>query len=266
MAATAMGGGAHLLDPYQPGRGFLRSMPAQCKIVAAFGYVICVVVTPITAGWAFGVHLLVLASLCALARLRPLFVIRRLAVEIPFLAFAAALPFVVPGPRVELLGLGLSRPGLEQAFGLLARATLGLMTVIVLAATTPANDLLAGLERLRLPPVIIAVASFMIRYSGLVVDQMRRMGVARRSRGHEPRSLRATGVLAASLGNLFIRSYERGERVHLAMLARGYSGTMPAATPIVSPRPGQWATASALVVLGVVVAVAGRSLDLGVAS
>ncbi|OAA28029.1 cobalt/nickel transport system permease protein, partial [Frankia sp. EI5c] len=232
--------GAHILDPFQPGSGALYRMPAQCKIVAAFGYVICVVSTPITAGRAFGVHLLVLVGLCTAARLRPLFVLRRLAVELPFLAFAAALPFVVGGPRVEVLGVGLSRPGLEQGFGLLARATLGLMTVIVLAATTPTRDLLVGLERLRMPAVILAVASFMIRYAGLIVDQMRRMSVARRSRGHEARSLRATGVLAASLGTLFIRSYERGERVHLAMLARGYTGTIPGTLQVTAPRPVQW--------------------------
>ncbi|WP_420497188.1 cobalt ECF transporter T component CbiQ [Parafrankia sp. FMc2] len=256
-------GGMHVLDPYQPGRSVLHAMPAQCKIVAALGYVICVVVTPITAGWAFLAHLLVLVTLCAVARLRALLVVRRLALELPFLAFAAALPFVVPGPRVEVLGLGLSRPGLEQAFGLLARATLGLMTVIVLAATTPARDLLVGLERLRLPPVIIAVASFMIRYAGLVVGQMRRMAVARRSRGHEARSLRATGVLAASLGTLFIRSYERGERVHLAMLARGYSGTLPGALPTAAPRPAQWTLAGGLIAFGATVAVVARNAGLG---
>jgi cobalt/nickel transport system permease protein len=241
-------------------------MPAQCKIVAAFGYVVCVVVTPVGATWAFGVHLLVLASLCAVARLRPLLVVRRLAVELPFLAFAAALPFAVPGPRVEVLGVALSRPGLEQAFGLLARATLGLMAVIVLAATTPVRDLLVGLERLKMPPVIVAVASFMIRYAGVVVDQMNRMSVARRSRGHEPRTLRATGVLAASLGTLFIRSYERGERVHLAMLARGYSGALPGALPGPAPHAAQWAPAVGLVLLGVAVAVAGRSVDPGLLS
>ncbi|TCJ40130.1 cobalt ECF transporter T component CbiQ [Parafrankia sp. BMG5.11] len=256
-------GGAHVLDPYHPGGSVLHRLPAQCKIAATFGYVVCVVLTPITAGWAFGAHLAVVSGLCALARLPPGLVLRRLAVELPFVAFAVALPFVVPGERTEVLGVALSRPGLEQAFGLVARATLGLMTVIVLAATTPARELLVGLERLRMPPVIVAVASFMIRYAGIVIDQMGRMSIARRSRAHEPRSLLATRALAASLGTLFIRSYERGERVHLAMLARGYTGALPGALPGPAPRRAQWGAALCLVILGAAIAVLGRRLDLG---
>lgn len=53
------------------------------------------------------------------------------------------------------------------------------------------------------------------------------MRIARQSRGFQASGPRSWPVLAASAGTLFIRSYERGERVHLAMLSRGYSGAMP---------------------------------------
>jgi cobalt/nickel transport system permease protein len=56
---------------------------------------------------------------------------------------------------------------------------------------------------------------------------MQRMKVARESRGFTARNPRHWPVLARSAGALFIRSYERGERVHLAMLSRGYTGRMP---------------------------------------
>jgi cobalt/nickel transport system permease protein len=68
---------------------------------------------------------------------------------------------------------------------------------------------------------------FMIRYLDVVSDEMRRMKVARESRGFTARNVRHWPVLARSAGALFIRSYERGERVHLAMLSRGYTGTLP---------------------------------------
>ena len=68
---------------------------------------------------------------------------------------------------------------------------------------------------------------FMIRYLDVVTDELRRMQVARESRGFSARDPRHWPVLARSLGALFIRSYERGERVHLAMLSRGYTGKMP---------------------------------------
>ena len=68
---------------------------------------------------------------------------------------------------------------------------------------------------------------FMIRYLDVVTAEMGRMLVAMRSRGCDPRYPKHWPVLARSLGALFIRSYERGERVHLAMLSRGYTGTLP---------------------------------------
>ncbi len=68
---------------------------------------------------------------------------------------------------------------------------------------------------------------FMVRYLDVVTGEMARMMTAMRSRGYDPRSPRHWPTLARTLGALFIRSYERGERVHLAMLSRGYDGALP---------------------------------------
>ena len=78
-----------------------------------------------------------------------------------------------------------------------------------------------------MPDLLVQIMGFMIRYLEVVLGEMRRMMVAMRSRGCDPRSPRHWPVLARSLGALFIRSYERGERVHLAMLSRGYEGRLP---------------------------------------
>ena len=85
----------------------------------------------------------------------------------------------------------------------------------------------AGLERLRVPNLLVQIMGFMVRYLDVVTDEMRRMRVARESRGFTARDVRHWPVIARSAGALFIRSYERGERVHLAMLSRGYTGTLP---------------------------------------
>ena len=57
-----------------------------------------------------------------------------------------------------------------------------------------------------------------------------------RSRGFDPRSPRHWPALARTLGALFVRSYERGERVHLAMLSRGYDGTLIDELPVLDVR------------------------------
>jgi cobalt/nickel transport system permease protein len=74
---------------------------------------------------------------------------------------------------------------------------------------------------------MVQIASFMLRYVNVVNDEMERMKVARESRGFEATGVKHWKVLATAAGALFIRSYERGERVHLSMLSRGYEGVLP---------------------------------------
>jgi cobalt/nickel transport system permease protein len=143
--------------------------------------------------------------------------------------------------------------GLWAAWNLLAKATLGVVTSILLAATTDLRDLLAGLDRLRMPGLIVQIMSFMVRYGDVIADELRRMRIARESRGFSGRDVRAIPVVARSAGALFIRSYERGERVHLAMLSRGYDGTMPVTRDVAAGRR-EWLTGLALPGAALVVA------------
>jgi cobalt/nickel transport system permease protein len=147
--------------------------------------------------------------------------------EMPFILFALLLPFIGRGEQVDVLGMSLSVEGLWGAWNIVAKATLGLGASILVAATTTMPEFLRGFERLRLPRAFTSTLSFMIRYFDVISDDMRRMKVARLSRGHDPRWLWQARAVATSAGALFIRSYERGERVHLAMLSRGFSGALP---------------------------------------
>jgi cobalt/nickel transport system permease protein len=221
--------------------------------VATAAFVLAVVCTPREEMWAFGGFAAMLAAVAALARVTPGFLARRMAIEVPFVAFALLLPFVARGPRVEVLGLALSESGLWSAWNILAKASLGTAASILLAATTEPRQLLLGLERLRLPPLLVQIATFMLRYADVIVGEMRRMKVARAARGFDGRDVRAFGVLARSAGALFLRSYERGERVYLAMLSRGYEGRMPVLDEVGATR-AQWAGAAVLPVMAAVVA------------
>jgi cobalt/nickel transport system permease protein len=213
---------------YVAGESPVHRVAPEVKIAATVTYVLAVVATPREALWAFGGDVVLLAGVAVLAGLPPVLVARRLRIEIPFLLFAAFMPFTGASPRLDVLGVSLSEPGLWSAWNIVAKGTLGVAASIVLAATTPVADLLRGLDRLHVPRVITAIAGFMVRYLGIVAGEGRRMHVARQSRGYDPRWLWQARGMAASAGTLFVRSYERGERVYLAMLARGYDGTMPA--------------------------------------
>jgi cobalt/nickel transport system permease protein len=172
-------------------------------------------------------YLAVIVLVVAISRVPPTYLLKRMVVEVPFLVFALLLPFVAHGPRTEILGLTVSEHGLLAAWGLLAKGTLGVLASLTLAATTEPQDLLAGLERLRLPNLLVQIMAFMVRYLEVVTGEMQRMRIARASRGFAARNPKHWPVLATSMGALFIRSFERGERVHLAMLSRGYTGRMP---------------------------------------
>jgi cobalt/nickel transport system permease protein len=239
----------------------VHRIPAQVKIVALFVFVLAVVSTPAAAFWAFGLYGVMLVGAVVVAKLPALVVSRRLTVETPFIVFALLLPFVATGPQVEVLGLELSESGVLGAWNVLAKGTLGVIAAILLSATTAPRDLLAGLERLRLPSTLVAILSFMIRYLSVVSDDLHRMRIARESRGYTGGRAGHLKAVAGGVGALFVRSFERGERVHLAMRSRGYTGRMPMLSAS-GATSAQWLQGLAISLTAVVIAIAVRVVGL----
>jgi cobalt/nickel transport system permease protein len=212
------------------GHSAVHRAPAQLKILTLVGFMLVVVATPRDWFAAYAAYAAVVVVVIGVSKVPPTYLARRMVVEVPFVVFAVLMPFVATGPQVELpgpLGISVSEAGLWGAWALLVKGTLGVVASLTLAATTEPQELLRGLERLRLPTLLVQIMGFMIRYLDVVTDELGRMTVAMRSRGCDPRSPRHWPAMARSLGALFVRSYERGERVHLAMLSRGYDGQLP---------------------------------------
>jgi cobalt/nickel transport system permease protein len=256
------GHGGGLSGAYVPGSSPVHRLEPHTKLVAVLAFAAVVVATPVHAGWAPGAYAAFLGLLlvvAAVARVRPGRLLRSLVVELPFVFFAVLLPFVSRGPRVDVLGLSLSESGLVAGGGILAKATLSVIAATLLAATTDPRALLRGLERLRLPSVLVQILGFMIRYADVVGGELRRMRVARESRGFRARHLGALKVLGPAAGSLFIRSYERGERVHLAMLSRGYTGRLPTG-PVAVVGGRSWAAALSLPLAAAAVVATGSLL------
>jgi len=206
------------------------------KLAGLLLFVIAVVATPPEAVWAFSVYAAIVVSLVGIAEIPPRFFLTRLLIDVPFVLFALLLPFVGDGPRVDLGILSLSASGLLGAWNILVKATLGAAASVLLAATTEVSGIVAGLQKLRVPIVFTAIASFMIRYLDVIAGEMRRTRIAMTARGYDPSWIAQIRPLATAAGALFIRSYERGERVHQAMLARGFVGEFP--TPFDERRDG----------------------------
>ncbi|MGH8900874.1 MAG: cobalt ECF transporter T component CbiQ [Egibacteraceae bacterium] len=194
----------------------IHRLDPRVKIVGLIGVAIVAVTTPVGAWAAFACYGLVLVGLATAARLPAGYVLRRLAIEIPFLVAIALLPFVVPD-------------GVRLAVTVAAKATTGVLAMVLLSSTTPFPQLLHGFERLKAPRLLVMIVAFMWRYLHVIGEEVNRMRIARQARGYRARWIWQAGALGQTIGALFIRSLERGERVYLAMASRGYTGGTPAA-------------------------------------
>ncbi|MFI5894581.1 cobalt ECF transporter T component CbiQ [Actinoplanes sp. NPDC051513] len=223
----------------------VHRLAPEVKIVAVLLFTIVVVITPRTEFVAFAGYALLLAVVAMLARAPAGWLARRATIELPFVLLAIALPFLGHGERVEWLGMSLSVDGLYGAWNIFAKGTLGVLASLMLAASTTMRDLILGLDRLRCPQVFTQIATFMLRYLDVLADDARRMHIARLSRGYDPRFLWQVKAFAVGVGALFLRAYERGERVYLAMVSRGYTGRLPVLETTRTP-VGQWVAAGAL--------------------
>jgi cobalt/nickel transport system permease protein len=195
--------------------------------VAVLAFIVVSVATPITRWQAFIAYFLAIFAVSLVAKIATLTLLTRALIEIPFIFFAILMPFFGTGERFEVGPLNLYRESLLAGAAIVVKGTLGVLSAVVLSTSTTARELLRGLEKLYLPKLMVQIAAFMLRYVNVINDEMERMKVARESRGFIATGMKDWKVLATAASALFIRSYERGERVHLAMLSRGYTGVLP---------------------------------------
>jgi cobalt/nickel transport system permease protein len=97
---------------------------------------------------------------------------------------------------------------------------------IVLTAVTTNIELIYGLQKLRLPSIIIAIMSFSIRYIDVFIDEFKRVKISMQSRGYIEKGIKTLLPIAYASGAMLIRGYERGERVYLSMISRGFKGSI----------------------------------------
>lgn len=219
--------GSHTHPLYLEGASPVHRLPAEVKILAAFVGVFAIVATPREAVWAFALYLAILVVVWCIAGIGLRWLAPRMLIELPFVVLAVLLPFAESGDRITVVGLSLSVPGLLAAWNILVKGTLGVLVSLTLAATTPVRALPAGLSRLHVPGIVVTVVTLMLRYVNILAGEIDRMRTARIARGDDPRTLHQVGATARGVGGVFLRAYERGERVHLAMASRGFTGTVP---------------------------------------
>lgn len=210
----------------------VHALDARAKIVATLVLVLGVVTTPPLRLAEFALICALLAAVAAIAQLPLGRVLARSLAVLPVAATIALLaPLQAGGGSWNAAGLAAawSGGGWLVAWGIVSKAWLSAVLMLLLAATTRTADLLQGLRSLGVPAIFVMLLAFIARYVSVLGDQLRSLRIALMSRAPHLRGRRLLAALGSMAGNLFVRSYERGERVYAAMLARGYTGTLPAA-------------------------------------
>ena len=221
----------------------VHEMDPRLKILATLALVLAVVLGPPPHPLEVVGLAAFLLAVAAIAHVPLGWVLKRSALVLPFAGMIALFaPLQQGGGSLSVAGISgaYADNGWIAAYAILAKAWLATLSVVVLSATTPVPRLLRGLRSLRVPDVMLMLLSFMYRYVSVMRDQITSMRHAIDSRGYmlsRTRRLRLYGNLS---GSMFIRSYERGERVHGAMVARGFDGTIPTAD-VLETRPADWA-------------------------
>jgi cobalt/nickel transport system permease protein len=216
-----------------PGSRVHRLDP-RAKIVGLVAVTVVAVSTPLELWPVYVACGAVLAGYAAVARVRPVDVWQRVRIVLPLvLTVGVLVPLVRTGGEAYDLGpLTVHEEGLAIFAAVALKATLGTVSAALLSITTPFPAVLRGLEALRVPRLMVLIAAFMYRYLFVIVGEVGRMRSALQSRGYRPRHALHAGPMGRVATAMFLRTYGRGERVYLAMLARGYRGAMPQLVPL----------------------------------
>jgi cobalt/nickel transport system permease protein len=220
------------LDKYSDGNSIIHRLDPRTKLIAALVFIALVVLIPYASWLTYGLYFMVVAALVIISRVPAAYIFTRSLVIVPFVLMVALfIPFFKEGTEAFSFNivnwhLSVSYEGLETLGSVMAKSWLSILFLILLTSTTTFSNILKALEHLKIPRVLVMIMSFMYRYIFVLTDEVMRMKQARDSRnfGNGGKRLWQIKTVGNMIGTLFIRSYERGERVYAAMTARGFDG------------------------------------------
>jgi cobalt/nickel transport system permease protein len=231
---------------------FWHRLAPQTRVLIVLLLVMATVLTPVGQWWTWAMYGAGLALLIALSRVTLSLLAQRIALESIFVGVVLLGTLFQPGTdvlwqwgRVQISGTGLMLLGSISCKSLLC---LGFLNLLVLTTALP--ELLQALTVLKLPSLLVAILTAMTRYITLLIEEISSLRRAALSRNLLGRRHWQRLVVGNLIGSLFIRTYERGDRIHQAMLARGYTGSLPLPQSLPKPRLSDWC---ALVLTGLII-------------
>lgn len=181
-----------------------------------------------------------LIAITVLSRVPPAWVLTRSAAVLPLaLGIAVFAPLARVAEPTLASALNAYADNGWLVWSIASKAWVSASIVLLLVSTTPLPRLFRALAALRMPDVFLTIVTFLYRFTDVFADQVGSMRRAVASRAPGLSGWRLTRLYGNLAGNLLVRSYERGERIHSAMLSRGYTGVLPSAEVFASG-PADW--------------------------
>ena len=235
-------------DRYHDTESFIHRLDPRAKVLVTVAFILSNALLPDGAWTAFAVSWLFLLFVNILSNLGFLFTFKRSFIALPFALVAITVLFSIPGRALSTFhflfwDLTITDMGLLRFVSILVRSWLSVQMAIMLVATARFPDIIHALEHLRVPSILTTIIAFLYRYLFVLADEVFRLLRARESRSAASTGSRSGGSVAwraevagNMAGQLFLRSYERSDRVYNAMLARGYTGHLQTMNPHVFRR------------------------------
>lgn len=225
-------------DRYHHGHSPVHNLDPRIKVIVTIAFILSNALLPDGAWLSFGLAWLFILFANYISGLGLWFTFKRSFIALPFALAAITVLFSIPGEPAasfDVFGwhLVITDAGLLRFVSIVIRSWLSVQIAILLVAVTEFPKIIHALTHLRVPAVITMIISFLYRYLFVLTDEVMRMMRARQSRSAAAAGVRSGGSVAwraRSAGNmagqLFLRSYERSDRIYNAMLSRGYRGEL----------------------------------------
>ncbi|MBL6982504.1 MAG: cobalt ECF transporter T component CbiQ [Anaerolineales bacterium] len=222
---------------------FIHRLDPRIKVVVTVAFILSNAILPDGSWLAFATAWLGLLVVNDLSNLGLGYSFKRSYIILPFILVAITAIFSPLGNPLAEWDLGFvtlipTDFGLVRFFSVLTRSWLSVQMAILLVATTQFPDLIHAFEHLRLPRVLTTIIAFLYRYLFVLTNEALRLLRAREARSaglpgqkRGGKLIWRTKVTGSMAGQLFLRSYERSDRIYNAMLARGYTGHLRTLNP-----------------------------------
>lgn len=215
------------LDLLARGNSRLHRLDATAKVLVTVVFIICVMsygryeLSGLIPFFIFPLAMMALGSI------PPLFILRKLTIILPFVVMVGIFnPLFDRQILLQFGTVGISAGWISLA-SILIRSILTTGAALLLVGTTGFSTVCQGLERIGAPRVFTVQLLFLYRYIFVLADEASRASHARRLRscGKKGLGIESYGSL---IGHLLLRTWQRAERIHTAMLSRGFTGEIPA--------------------------------------